>query len=119
MAAPALMGPAVVSTGVMRWGASASQVAVPGPVSPTHDVVGVVPYRASTSSGARLHRPDGGRPSLAGRPCTGPDASAHGWIHTRRHVSTAGPWRTQAGAWAVAIVDNQASPSAPITCAEA
>src|SRR6266550_3636253 len=117
VAAPSLTGPAVVSTWVMRWGASSSQVSVTCTVYPTHDVVCLLPYRASTAYGELLNSPDGGIPSCSVRPCTYPDARSHGWTHTRRHVSTAGTSRHHAGAWEVSISDHKASPSAPMTCA--
>ena len=77
-------------------------------VIPPHDVVGLLPNRASTSYGERINSPDGGIPSCSVRPCMHPVSLENCWTHTRRHVSTAGTSRHQAGAWKVYISDHKA-----------
>src|SRR5215510_6738403 len=119
VATPSLTDPAVVSTCGMRWGASSAPVSGTWTVSPPHDVVGVLAYRASMSAGELSNSPDGGIPALSVRQCTPPDSREQGWPPTRRHVSPAGPARHHAGAWEGYLAAHQAEPSAPMACASA
>jgi hypothetical protein len=65
--APSATGPAAVSTWVITWGASASQLSGKCTLEPIHEVVPFLAYRASRSCGELIIRADGGSPAVAVR----------------------------------------------------